>query len=175
MRRTARDTEESARRINRRALLMGGAMTAMFAVLGARMRYLSVEQADEFKLLAEENRINMSLIPPERGLILDRNGGLIAGNEQNYRVTLTREGAGDVQAVLARLTRLIPITAEDMERITRDLDRNSPFVPIIVADRLPWDDFSKVALNAPTLPGVTTEVGQSRHYPLVEDFSHVVG
>jgi penicillin-binding protein 2 len=175
MRRTARDTEESARRINRRALLMGGAMVAMFAVLGGRMRYLSVEQADEFRLLAEENRINMSLIPPERGLILDRNGALIAGNEQNYRVTLTREGAGDVDAVLARLTRLIPITAEDMERITRDLDRNSPFVPIVVADRLPWNDFSKVALNAPTLPGVTTEVGQSRHYPLVEDFSHVVG
>lgn len=175
MRRTARDTEESARRVNRRALLMGGAMAAMFAVLGARMRYLSVEQADEFRLLAEENRINMSLIPPERGLILDRKGGLIAGNEQNYRVTMTREGAGDTAAVLARLTRLIPLTAEDLERIARDLDRNSPFVPIIVADRLSWEDFSKVALNAPTLPGVTPEVGLSRHYPLVEDFSHVVG
>jgi penicillin-binding protein 2 len=154
---------------------MGGAMVAMFAVLGARMRYLSVEQADEFRLLAEENRINMRLIPPERGLIFDRNGKLIAGNEQNYRVTITREDAGDVDAVLARLTRLIPVTAEEMERIRRDIDRNSPFVPIIVADRLPWEDFSKVAMNAPTLPGVTPEVGLSRHYPLVEDFSHVVG
>ena len=175
MRRTARETDESARRINRRSLLMGGAMVAMFAVLGARMRYLSVEQADEFRLLAEENRINMRLIPPERGLILDRNGKLIAGNEQNYRVTITREDAGDVEAVLARLTRLIPVTAEEMERILRDIDRNSPFVPIVVADRLPWEDFSKVAMNAPTLPGVTPEVGLSRHYPLVEDFSHVVG
>lgn len=175
MRRTARDTEESARRVNRRSFLMGGAMVAMFAVLGARMRYLSVEQADEFRLLAEENRINMRLIPPERGLIFDRNGKLIAGNEQNYRVTITREDAGDVDAVLARLTRLIPVTAEEMERIRRDIDRNSPFVPIIVADRLPWEDFSKVAMNAPTLPGVTPEVGLSRHYPLVEDFSHVVG
>lgn len=175
MRRTARDTEESARRINRRSLMMGGAMVAMFAVLGARMRFLSVEQADEFRLLAEENRINMRLIPPERGLIFDRNGLLIAGNEQNYRVTVTREEAGDVDTVLARLTRLIPITAEDMERIKRDIDRNSPFVPIVVADRLPWEDFSKVAMNAPTLPGVTPEVGLSRHYPLIEDFSHVVG
>ena len=175
MRRTARDTEESARRVNRRSLFMGGAMVAMFAVLGARMRYLSVEQADEFRLLAEENRINMRLIPPERGLIFDRNGKLIAGNEQNYRVTITREDAGDVDAILARLTRLIPVTAEEMDRIRRDIDRNSPFVPIIVADRLPWEDFSKVAMNAPTLPGVTPEVGLSRHYPLVEDFSHVVG
>ena len=175
MRRTARDTEESARRITRRSLMMGGAMVAMFAVLGARMRFLSVEQADEFRLLAEENRINMRLIPPERGLIFDRNGILIAGNEQNYRVTVTREDAGDVETVLARLTNLIPVTAEDMDRITRDLDRNSPFVPIIVADRLPWEDFSKIAMNAPSLPGVTPEVGLSRHYPLVEDFSHVVG
>ncbi len=175
MRRTARETEESARRINRRSLLMGGAMVAMFAVLGARMRYLSVEQADEFRLLAEENRINMRLIPPERGLIFDRNGKLIAGNEQNYRVTITREDAGDVEAVLARLSRLIPVTADEMDRILRDIKRNSPFVPIVVADRLPWEDFSKVAMNAPTLPGVTPEVGLSRHYPLIEDFSHVVG
>lgn len=175
MRRSARDTEESARRINRRALMMGGAMVAMFAVLGARMRFLSVEQADEFRLLAEENRINMRLIPPERGQIFDRNGKLIAGNEQNYRVTITREAAGDVDEVLARLTRLIPLTQEDIERIRRDLERNSPFVPIIVADRLEWEDFSKVAMNAPSLPGVSPEVGQSRYYPMIEDFAHVVG
>lgn len=175
MRRTARDTEESARTVTRRALMLGGAMTAMFAVLGARMRYLSVDQADEFKLLAEENRINLRLIPPERGLIQDRNGKLIAGNEQNYRVTLTREAAGDVDLVLNRLTHLVPMTAEDLERIRRDLERNSAFVPVLVADRLEWEDFSKVALNAPSLPGVIPEVGLSRHYPLIEDFSHVVG
>ncbi|MBC2837030.1 penicillin-binding protein 2 [Paragemmobacter straminiformis] len=175
MRRTARDSEDSARRVNRRALLMGGAFGAMFAVLGARMRFLSVEQADEFRLLAEENRINMRLIPPERGLIQDRNGKLVAGNEQNYRVTITREDAGDVEAVLNRLSHLIPLTQDDLERVRKDIERNSPFVPIIVADRVAWDDFAKIALNAPTLPGVTPEVGLSRHYPLVEDFSHVVG
>lgn len=175
MRRTARDTEDSARKVNRRALLMGGAITAMFAVLGARMRYLSVEQADQFRLLAEENRINMRLIPPERGLIQDRNGKLIAGNEQNYRVAITREDAGDYEQVLNRLSHLIPLTADDLDRVRKDIDRNSPFVPIVVADRLDWADFSKVALNAPTLPGVSPEVGLSRHYPLYEDFSHVVG
>ncbi len=175
MRRSPRDTEESARRVNRRALLLGGAVSAMFAVLAARMRFLSVEQADQFRLLAEENRINMRLIPPERGLIQDRNGKLIAGNEQNYRVTLTREDAGDVEAVLNRLSHLIPLTAEDLEQVRKEIDRNSPFVPVLVADRVAWEDFSKVALNAPGLPGVTPEVGLSRHYPLYEDFSHVVG
>lgn len=116
MRRTARDTEDSARVINRRALMLGGAMTAMVAALGVRMRYLQVDQADEFRLLAEENRINVRLIPPERGIIYDRNGKIIAENEQNYRVIITREDAGDVDLVLRRLAGVIPMTQEDLER-----------------------------------------------------------
>lgn len=175
MRRTERDSEDSARKVRRRAVLMGGAMGAFVAVLGARMRYLSVEQADQFRLLAEENRVNIRLIPPARGLILDRNGKLIAGNEQNYRVVITREDAGDVPRVLERLASIVPLSHDDIEKTLKEVDRRSPFVPIIVADRLSWDDFSKIALNAPSLPGVTPEVGLSRAYPLDTDFAHVVG
>ena len=175
MRRTARDTDESSRRINRRALFMGGCMTAMVAVLGARMRYLGVEQADQFRLLAEENRINIRLIPPARGLILDRNGKPVAANEQNYRIVITREGAGDVDRVLNRLSHVISMTQDAMDRAKKDIARNSKFVPVTVADRLSWDDFSRVALNAPALPGVMPEVGLSRIYPRDADFAHVVG
>lgn len=158
---------------------MGGCMAAMVAVLGGRMRYLGVEQADQFRLLAEENRINIRLIPPARGLIQDRNGKLIAGNEQNYRVVITRETAGEaaggVEEVLNRLSHVIPMTSEDMAEVLKDIKRNSPFVPITVADRLNWEDFSKVAVNGPALPGVTPEVGLSRVYPRDFDFAHVVG
>lgn len=175
MRRTARDSEESNRSLNRRTLFLGGAMGAMVAVLGARMRYLQVDQADEFKLLAEENRINIRLIPPERGAIQDRNGKVIAGNEQNYRVVITREAAGDVDLVMRRLASIIPMTAEEMQQTVDELNSLSAFVPVTVAERLSWDDFSKVAINAPALPGVVPEVGQSRRYPLDTDFAHVVG
>ena len=179
MRRTPRDIEGTARNVTRRALFMGGCMTAMVAVLGARMRYLGVEQADQFRLLAEENRINIRLIPPTRGLIQDRNGKLIAGNEQNYRVVITRETAGEVAGgvdeVLNRLSHVIPMTAEDIADAKKALERNSPFVPITVADRLNWEDFSKVAVNSPALPGVTPEVGLSRVYPRDFDFAHIVG
>jgi penicillin-binding protein 2 len=175
MRRTQRDSDESAAKITRRSLFMGGCMAATMAVLAGRMRFLGVDQSDQYRLLAEENRINIQLIPPARGLIMDRNGKLIAGNEQNYRVVITKEGAGDVQAVLNRLSHLIPMTADDMARVTRDVGRNSSFVPIPVADRLSWDDLSKVALNAPALPGVTPDVGLSRIYPRDTDFAHVVG
>ncbi|MCX7286146.1 MAG: penicillin-binding protein 2 [Rhodobacterales bacterium] len=175
MRRTARDTEETSRSLTRRTLMLGGAMTAVVAALGVRMRYLQVDQADEFKLLAEENRINIRLIPPERGLIQDRNGKLIAANEQNYRVVITREAAGDAELVLRRLAEIIPMTPEELERTIVEVKALRAFVPVTVAERLSWDDFSKVALNAPALPGVVPEVGLSRRYPLDKDFAHVVG
>ncbi|MDM7933046.1 penicillin-binding protein 2 [Tabrizicola sp.] len=175
MRRTARDSEETSRVLNRRTLMLGGAMSAMVAVLGVRMRYLQVDQADEFRLLAEENRINIRLIPPERGLIQDRNGQLIAANEQNYRVVITREAAGDAELVLRRLAGIIPITPEELERTIEEVKALRAFVPVTVAERLSWEDFSKVALNAPALPGIVPEVGLSRRYPLDHDFAHVVG
>ncbi|MEI6799874.1 MAG: penicillin-binding protein 2 [Pseudomonadota bacterium] len=175
MRRPVRDIEDSAQRINRRALFMGGCMAATFAVLAGRMRFLGIEQSDSFALLAEQNRVNIQLLPPARGLILDRNGKLIAGNEQNYRVVITREGAGDVDLVLNRLSHLIPLTQSDMGRVMKDIARNASFVPIPVADRLNWEEFSRISVNAPALPGVTPDVGLSRIYPRDTDFAHVVG
>jgi penicillin-binding protein 2 len=175
VRRSPKDTEEAARHTHRRALLMGGAMSAVFAILGLRMRHLSVEQADRFRLLAEENRISIRLLPPARGLIQDREGRIIAGNEQNYRVVITREDAGDVDLVLAKLAHVIPLGEDILERTRREMDRSSPFAPITVADRLSWEDLSRVALNAPSLPGISPEVGLSRVYPRDTDFAHVVG
>ncbi len=175
MRRSQKDTDESARRITRRALLLGGAQAAVVAALGLRLRHMQVEEADQYRLLAEENRINIRLIPPARGLIHDRNGVIVAGNEQNYRVVIVREDAGDVEEALARLRKLIHLTQEDVDRTLRELSRRSAFVPITVAERLSWEDLARVAANAPALPGVTPEVGLSRHYPFGGDYAHVVG
>jgi penicillin-binding protein 2 len=148
---------------------------AVIAGLALRMRYMQVERADQFQLLADENSIKIRLIPPARGLIIDRRGTLVAGNEPNYRVTITREDAGDVAAVLARLAQLIPLPADDIEKALTEAERRSPTLPITVVDRLTWEDFSRVAVNAPALPGITTEVGLSRIYPLRGDFAHILG
>jgi penicillin-binding protein 2 len=175
VRRSGRDTEESARRITRRGLILGGAQAVMVAALAARMRYLQVEQADQFRLLAEENRINIRLLPPARGLVFDRNGVALAENQQNYRIVIVREEAGDVDEVLARLERLVPLEPRDLDRAREEIARRSAFVPVTIADRLPWDAVATVAINAPALPGVTAEVGLSRHYPMGSDLAHVVG
>ncbi|MDZ7906591.1 MAG: penicillin-binding protein 2 [Cypionkella sp.] len=165
--------------VTRRALLISAGMGAMVAALGTRMHQLGVSQGDKYRLLAEENRINIRLIPPARGQIFDRNGVPIASNEQNYRVVITKEDAskanGGVEAVIDRLCQIIPMTKEDTANALKALDRNSPFVPIPVAERLSWQDLSEVAVNSPALPGVSPEVGLSRTYPLQGDFAHVVG
>jgi penicillin-binding protein 2 len=143
--------------------------------LGFRMQQLQIEESEEYRLLAEENRINMRLIPPARGLIYDRNGVIIADNAQNYRIVIVREDAGNVEETVARLRQLIPLDEIELERALAEMERRSPFVPVTLADQLSWEDFSRVAVNAPALPGVTTEVGLSRHYPMGRDFAHVVG
>ncbi len=175
MRQTPRDQILSHKRITRRSLVLGGAQALFMAGLALRMRYMQVNQADQFRTLAEENRINVRLIPPVRGLIFDRNGQLLAENEQNYRVVVVREDAGDVEETLDRLSQIIPMDEADRARALKEIMQRSAFVPVTVADRLSWKDFSQVAVNSPALPGVTPEVGLSRHYPVGQDIAHVVG
>ncbi len=175
MRRGEREIQKSVTGITRRTAMLGGAQASVMALLGWRMHQLQVDQAETFRLLAEENRINIRLLPPARGLIFDRNGVLLAGNEPNYRVTIVREDAGDVDLVLARFAEIVPLPEDEIEKLRREIFRRSPFVPITVAERLTWDQLSQVAVNAPALPGLTPEVGLSRIYPLDADFAHVVG
>ena len=175
MKRNPQDAALSHRIVSRRGLVLGGLQAAFVGALGTRMITLQVEEAEEFQLLAEENRINLRLLPPARGQIFDRNGTLIAGNTSNYSIVIRKEDAGDVEETLARLQTLVAIAPDDLERARRELDRRSHFVPVTITDRLTWEELSRVAVNAPALPGITPEVGLSRHYPKGQDFAHVIG
>jgi penicillin-binding protein 2 len=161
--------------MTRRAALLGTAQLGLMGVLGWRMKQLQIDQADEFKLLAEENRVNMRLIPPARGLIFDRNGVPLATNEPVYRIVVVREAAGEPSEALARLAAVLPLDPEDIERSLAEMERVASFVPVTVRDRVTWDDVARVTANAPALPGITAEVGLSRNYPKGPDTAHVVG
>jgi penicillin-binding protein 2 len=170
-----RDTVKTAQRVSRRGLILFGAQAAFMGVLGLRLRYLQVDQGEDFRLLAEENRINIRLLPPARGLIHDRTGVLLAENEQNYRIVIVREQAGDLRMVLKRLSQIIPLSPEDQAALLKEIMSLPAFVPVSVAEQLSWEQVALVSANAPSLPGVSAEVGLSRHYPLGSDFAHVVG
>ncbi|WP_282129820.1 penicillin-binding protein 2, partial [Roseobacter litoralis] len=175
MKRTRAETDFSHRHLSRRAALLGGAQLLFIGGLAARMRYLQVEQADEFRLLAEENRINVRLIPPSRGEVFDRNGVRLAQNAPSYRIVIIKEDAGDVDASLEQLSRIIALDDSAIARIKDEMRRSAPFLPVTVASDVTWEEISRVSVNAPALPGITPEVGLSRVYPQGSDFAHVLG
>ncbi|WP_112874574.1 penicillin-binding protein 2 [Paracoccus endophyticus] len=175
MKKSAREIVESSRSITRRGLMLGGIQAAVVATLGWRLKTMQLDRAHEFRLLSDGNSIKLRLLPPARGLIHDRNGIVIAGNEANYRATITREEAGDPAVVIARLRHLIPMTDTAVAALLADIGRRSAITPVVVADRLTWDQFASIAINAPALPGVTPGSGLSRSYPRGGDFAHVLG
>ena len=152
MRRSRADNDANHTRLTRRAALLGGAQLLFMGGLAARMRYLQVDQADQFRLLAEENRINIRLIPPSRGEIFDRNGVQLADNVPSYRIVMVREDAGDVAAVMERLAQVIEIDDETRERAMTEMARSAPFLPVTIVDDVSWEVVSKFSVNAPALP-----------------------
>lgn len=175
MKRSPQDSEITWRRLSRRGLLIGGLQVGFAGLLALRMRYLQVDQADQYRLLADENRINVRLIPPARGEIYDRNGVILAQNEPSYRITIVPEDAGDVDAVLRKLGHVVYVSDDDIARTKSEIQRSAPFLPVTILNRVSWDDISRVAINAPSLPGIAPEVGLSRQYPLGDLFAHTVG
>ena len=170
-----RDPKAPAPRITRRGLVLLGMQAGVVGVLGWRMRDLQIVQNERYRLLAEENRVNLRLIPPARGMIFDREGRLLAGNRQNYRIVMVREQAREPEMVLERLASIVPLADADRERALKEMAARSAFVPVVVAEHLTWDDVVRVSANAPVLPGVIPEVGLSRYYPDGPSTSHVIG
>ena len=169
------DPALSIRSMVRRGVLLFALQGLAVAGLVTRMRYLQVQQADEFRLLAEENRINVRLIAPKRGLIYDREGLLVANNVQNYRVVIIREDVDHLDSVLTKLQVLLKFSEDKKQRIKTLILNHSPFVPITIFNNLSWDDVAKLSVNAPVLRGVTADVGSSRHYPRGADYAHLLG
>jgi penicillin-binding protein 2 len=144
-------------------------------VLAGRMYYLQVVQSDRYAMLADENRINIRLVAPPRGRILDRFGAVLADNRPTYRVVLVAEQAGDIQSTLNAVATLIPVNEVDGRRVLRDVRRKHSFVPVMIRENLSWEEMARIEVNTLELPGVSIEQGLIRHYPFGETASHVLG
>ncbi len=159
----------------RRTAILGAGQFAVFTVLVGRMYQLQVLESDRYKLQADDNRINVRLLPPPRGRIFDRFGTLMGGNRENYQVLVVAENTPDVEQTLAALGRLIPIDEKDLLRIRRDVAKRRPFVPVAVREHLDWREVARLQVNAPDLPGISIDVGQSREYVYGVQAAHVLG
>ncbi|WP_294253692.1 penicillin-binding protein 2 [uncultured Sphingomonas sp.] len=160
---------------SRRAVVLGAAQGAVGMVLAGRMAWLSVVENEQYKLKAESNRVNNTLIPPRRGWLLDRSGKPLASNRTDFRVDLIPDRIVDKDKLLAELTRLLNLAPEDLARIETDLKRAGGFRPVQVAENLDWDRFAAVLVRQPELPGVAPTRGYARHYPLGAGVGHLIG
>src|SRR3990167_11074894 len=155
----------------RRAALLAGAQGVAFIALAGRMYYLQVLKTDQYRMLAEENRVSMRLLAPLRGNIVDRFGRILAANRQNYRAMLISEQTPDVEATLTRLSNIVEIDDFTKKRILRDISRSPRFMPVTVAEDLAWDQFAQVNINEPDLAGIVPDVGETRDYPYCEELA----
>ena len=169
-----RDTQRRPA-FTRRALLLGTAQAAVFGAITARLYKLQVSEHGKYALLAQENSISERLTAPQRGLITDRFGVIVAGNQQHWRALFMQAQAPDPQAVLDNFTKLVPLADDELARIAADLADRPRYIPVLLKDFLQWPDMAALEVNTPDLPGVIVEEGTSRLYPLGPALAHAVG
>jgi penicillin-binding protein 2 len=160
---------------HRRAFIMGGFAGLGLAALGARLAHLQLLQTQRYEKLAVSNQFNFKLITPPRGLILDRNGAVLAANRPNFRLLVARDDDADPESTLKILAGFVPMDDARLTRLSRDLKRSPKRVPVSVAEDMSWEQFSAVNVRAPDLPGVTADMGEVRFYPHGGAFAHVIG
>ena len=159
----------------RRATVVGGLQIGVGVLLATRMAYISVAENERYKLLSESNRVNLTLVPPRRGWIIDRNGKPIANNKTEFRVDIIPDRLRDKKKTVATLAELLSLEPEELQRINRELAQASSFQPVQVAAGLDWERYAAVSVRLPDLPGVSPRQGFSRNYPTGPAVGHLVG
>lgn len=160
---------------SRRAIFVGGVQAAIGATVAARMSYIAVADNEKYKLLAESNRVNLTIIPPRRGWFIDRYGKPIATNRADFRVDIIPDRLVRKDETIATLANLLSLSGDDIDRINREIKQAQGFQPVQVADGLDYERFAAVSVRLPDLPGVSPRQGYSRFYPSGAAVGHLVG
>ncbi|HEY1751937.1 MAG TPA: penicillin-binding protein 2 [Caulobacteraceae bacterium] len=160
---------------HRRAFLMGAVAGVGMVALSGRLAYLQLVEAAKYKTLSLNNEFQSRLQPPPRGLILDRNGVVLASNRPDFRLYVSRDESTDVEELLGRLQKLVPLDDAHRERLIQDVNDAPRRAPVTVLEDLTWEEFSRINVRAPELPGVTADMGDIRVYGYPAAFAHVIG
>ena len=159
----------------RRSFLVTAAMGGIGTLLAARMGYIAIAENERYELESESNRVNLSLIPPRRGWILDRNGAPLASNRADFRVDVIPDQLVDASGTLTALGRILRLDEAAMADITKRVEEAAGFQPVEIASGLDYEDFAAVSVRLPDLPGVVPQRGFSRHYPTGPAVGHLIG
>jgi penicillin-binding protein 2 len=159
----------------RRAMVVGGFQGLLGAALAGRMAYISIAENERYKLASESNRVQLRLIPPRRGWIVDRAGHPIAINRSDFRVDLIPDRLKEPDRIIAELARLLDLPQDEIDRIREGLKHAAGYQPVPVAENLPFEKYAAVTIRQPELPGVAPLRAFSRFYPDGAAVAHLVG
>ena len=160
---------------DRRSFVIGGVQGGIGLLLAARMGYIAVAENEKYTLEAESNRVNLTLIPPRRGWILDRNGSPLASNRADFRVDIIPERLHDADRTVELLGELLEFNEVEKQDLRDRLDDSRGFSAVPVASGLDFDKFAAVSVRLPELPGVVPQRGYSRFYPTGASVGHLLG
>ncbi len=160
---------------HRRAILLGAFAGLAMGGMGARLAYLQLFQTQRYETLATSNQFNFKRIPAPRGVIVDRNGAVLAANRPNFRLLVHRDKDLDPEATLQTLANYVPLDDIRQRRLLRDINAAPKRAPVSVMEDMSWEQFSAISVRAPELPGVTADMGEVRVYPHGGAFAHVIG
>ncbi|NNC54969.1 MAG: penicillin-binding protein 2, partial [Pseudomonadales bacterium] len=144
---------------------------------GLALRYVNLQvfQHDRFVTESDRNRIHTLPLAPRRGLIYDRKGVLLAENQPSYSLAITEERVENLDEVLVDLQQLFDIDSRSVEKFRQRSQRRTPYQAVPLKFKLNDDEISRFAVNRYRLDGVEIKAQLVRHYPLGEEFSHVIG
>jgi len=146
-----------------------------FALLAGRFVYLQIIQHDYYTTRAEDNRISLVPIAPNRGVILDRHGTIMARNYSAFTLELTPSKIANLDETIDRLGQLIEIQAKDKRRFHKLLEESKLFESLPIRTRLSDEEVARFAANRYLFPGVEVQARLFRQYPLGAVASHVLG
>jgi penicillin-binding protein 2 len=170
-----KDPQLESRIYGFRTILALVIVVMLLAAILVRYYTLQITEYEVYRTQSERNRVQLQPLPPRRGLIYDRNGVLLADNRPSYVLSIVRERVNDLDATLAELQAMIPVSASDLENFRKKLYHSRPYEAVPLRFRLTELERAQLAVNRFRLPGVLVEAQLLRHYPHAVLFSHALG
>ncbi|MGP9833401.1 penicillin-binding protein 2 [Marinobacter sp. NSM] len=171
-----KDTAAERRLFQRRAVVMLVFVLLMMIGLLARMYQLQIVEHETYTTLSDKNRVQVQSVPPPRGLVYDRNDLLLAENRPVFSLTLVPERVAGMEATLARLSEILDIAEEDIERFKRRLrEPRRPFQEMPLSYDLGEEEIARMAVHRHEFPGVEVRAELVRYYPHSELTAHALG
>lgn len=170
-----RNVEQELSRFNTRLLAAGAFVLFGFGLLGARLVHLQVVKHEELATQAENNRIAVVPIVPNRGLIVDRNGVVLANNYSAYTLEITPSRAGELEPLIERLAEVVDIQPRDRKRFKRLMEENKGFESLPIRTKLSDEEVARFTAQRFRFPGVDIKARLFRNYPLGETGAHLIG